>query len=154
MSFVLKLTVDQISEKILFQSPQQKHLNSNENPLSFCSNQDGIFSGNNDTYKSTYRFDFNFVVFSCRGSRSFSTVYCKYTVRACFNNLKNLSICESGIKFPNIQLRKCESKKTNSRVSATYSKSEWKPRELYLKPNSTTEAIHLLISKMRHMKVS
>lgn len=26
MSFVLKLTVDQISEKILFQSPQQKHL--------------------------------------------------------------------------------------------------------------------------------
>lgn len=104
--------------------------------------------------QSTYRFDFNFVVFSCRGSRSFSTVYCKYTVRACFNNLKNLSICESGIKFPNIQLRKCESKKTNSRVSATYSKSGWKPRELYLKPNSTTKAIHLLISKMLHMKVS
>ena len=104
--------------------------------------------------QSAHRFDFNFVVFSCRGSRSFSTVYCKYTVRACFNNLKNLSICESGIKFPNIQLRKCESKKTNSRVSATYSKSKWKPRELYLKPNSTTEAIHLLISKMLHMKVS
>ena len=51
MSFVLKLTVDQISEKILFQSPQQKDLNSNENPLSFCSNQDGIFSGNIDCQK-------------------------------------------------------------------------------------------------------
>ena len=65
-------------------------------------------------YKGTYRVDVVLVMFPGRGCCSISWVDCKHTVSTCFNHVKNFSICEPGIKFPNISYRGTKSRKWNT----------------------------------------